>query len=94
MCNNDIAVTSISGTGTASNPIGIISTGQQIWITIASGSYTLTWAVMRGIHFNPTAGATLTVTNGLNMGGVDGTGITITAPTGGGGGSTIGVIGG
>jgi hypothetical protein len=76
-------------TGTASNPI-LIETGQTVstvtWtFAITSGAPSLDWTALRNIVFS---GGTLgTAKDTLNLGG--NSGITITAPSGGGGGGHI-----
>lgn len=55
-------------------------------ISVASGSPTFSWAVLKDMTF--TGGATFTATNSLDAG--NNTGITITAPSFGGGGRIIG----
>lgn len=72
--------------GTSSAPIGItvnstVNTNVSATISIASGTATLAWATIRAVTF--TGGATFTASNSLDAGA--NTGITITAPSVGGG---------
>lgn len=74
--------------GSVSNPIGIesASAGAAATISVASGTPTMSGAAIRSMTF--TGGATFTATNSLDLKG--NTGITITPPSGGGGGRIIG----
>lgn len=85
--------TALSITGTSSAPISITTSATNntvATISVASGSYTFDWTTLRGLTF--TGGATFAATNSLDQG--SNTGISITAPSGGGGGSGGRIIGG
>lgn len=73
--------------GGSSTPFSISSTsgGAVSTISVATGSPTMSWASLRLMAF--TGGATFTATNSSDLGG--NTGITITAPSAGGGGAGV-----
>lgn len=81
-------VTSLSITGASGSPCFLTSNSfsQNATLSDASGTDTLTWAGIRGITFQ--GGATFAATSSFDLGG--NSGITITAPTTGGGGVIIG----
>lgn len=78
----------INWVGTSSAQISVASNSSATAATIstASGAPTMTWTALRFLTFS--GGATFTATNSFNLGGT--TGITITAPSTGGGGKIIG----
>jgi hypothetical protein len=78
-------------TGTSGSQIGIVSAapGTAATISVATGSPTMSWAAVHDMTF--TGGATFTATNSFNLN--HNSGISITAPTGGGS-SNVCIIGG
>lgn len=74
-------------TGSSSAPlfIGSTATNATATISVATGSPTISWAAIRYMAF--TGGATFAATNSFNLG--SNTGISISGPSGGGGGGHI-----
>lgn len=70
-------------TGSSVSPLSIIGGGASSTISVASGTPTITWAGIRSSTF--TGGATFAATNSLDL--QLNSGITITPPSGGGGGA-------
>lgn len=82
--------TAFDWAGTSANPLSISAAsanGTNITVD-GTGTNTISWASVRSITFVTTGGVTYTATNSFDMRGS--TGVTITAPSGGTGGSIIG----
>lgn len=74
--------------GSSSNKVSFLAAAANIGVTysVASGTPSLDWAVLWGATFS--GGATFSATNSISLGAVSG--ITVTAPSSGGGGGIIG----
>lgn len=90
--NTQTITNAFTWTGTANSPLGVLSgaASSLATISVASGTSTCTWCAIHDLTF--TGGGTFTASNSLNLG--HNAGITITAPSVGGGGGLIGIIGG
>ncbi len=83
-----VTTTTLAVTGTSGSEVLLVSDlpGHTSTISVASGTQTLNWVGIRGIHFS--GGATFSATNGFDMG--LNSGISFPASSGGGGGCILG----
>lgn len=87
--SNTLTITNafnFAGTPTAPIFLGVTTINAVSTISVATGTPTMSWASVRGLTFS--GGATFTASNSLNLGG--NTGISITAPSAGGGACILG----